>query len=97
LDELGGSYSDPTVIDPSTAAFALHHLPLLEKLEYCSATVKAIRSLIGKGITEAEKNPSAIQKQFEQDCRDAIQLHGLVIRHSSELLERPFSAFSGWL
>jgi len=81
------------VIDPTIATFILRHMPLLEKLEGCSGTKRAIQ-LLHKESEEDKESPGTIQVDFEQACRDAIELHGLCLRNPREP-EYQASTFSG--
>ncbi len=84
-----------SAIDPEIAAFILRHMPNLEVLESCTGTEKAIH-LLRKETEEAERSLiGPIQQEFEQSCRDAVNLHGLALRNPRELVDRPFLAFSG--
>ena len=83
-------------IDPKIAGFILRHMPLLEKLESCSGTVKAVH-LLHRETEEPGESLGSIQVIFEQACRDAINLHGLDLCSPREKEERPSSAVTGWL
>ena len=83
-------------IDPAIAAFVLRHMPRLEKLESCSGTEKAIR-ILHKETEEAKESSGSVQLDFEQACREAIQIHGLALRNPRESAERPTSTFTGKL
>lgn len=87
---------DGPVMESTTAAFILRHLPLLEKLEFCSGTEKGIQ-LLHVETEEAEEKPGIFQEGFEKACRDVIQRHGLAIRNpnSESLRELPSFTFSG--
>jgi len=92
LLEPHSSYSEMPVVKSTTAAFVLRHMPLLEKLEFCSGTEKGIQ-LLHKQTEDNEKSPGIFQEGFQQACRDVIQLHGLSL-HNAELIVKHHS-FSG--
>ena len=79
--------------------YRLWHCRLLSLLRYffhSSSLEKAVH-LLHREIEEPEESLGSIQVNFEQACRDAINLHGLDLRNPREKVERPSSAVTGWL